>query len=68
MKVKIEKCPFCKGEKLVIGYQVSQGSVMSGKSGLVGSRVIHTICKTCGSIVNSRVEDTKIFKENLNEE
>ena len=61
-EVKIEKCPFCGGRNFGNGYQMSQASIMTGNSGLKGSKVKHLICKDCGSIINSKVENPEIFK------
>ena len=60
-EVKIEKCPFCGGTNFGIGYQMAQGSILTEKSGIKGSKVKHLICKECGIIVQSKVENPEIF-------
>lgn len=61
--IKIEKCPYCGNTSIGIGYQLGQGSLSASKMGLTGCKVIHMICRSCGSILYSRVEKPQIFKE-----
>lgn len=63
-EIIIQKCPFCNGIDLGIGYQQSHASIMNSHSGLSGSKVEYLICKECGSIVHSRVNNPEIFKSN----
>jgi hypothetical protein len=61
-EVKIEKCQFCGGTIFGNGFQISQGCIMTGHTGLKGSKVTHLICKTCGSIIHSKVEKPEMFE------
>lgn len=59
---KTDKCPYCGSSNFVSGYQMGQGSLMTNKMGISGSRIEHLICKDCNMIIGSRVEKTSGFK------
>ncbi len=63
VEIKIEKCPYCGGKEFAEGYQYDECAMMNNNSGIVGSRVVHSICKNCGSIVHSRVTNPDIFQK-----
>ena len=58
------RCPCCGCTELLEGYQRSDGMMMPRKftRGIVGSIIQHYFCKSCGTIVYSRVIDTKPFR------
>ena len=58
------RCPCCGCTELLGGYQRSDGMMMPRKftMGIVGSIMQHYFCKSCGTIVYSRVIDTKPFR------
>ena len=58
------RCPYCGCTELLEGYQRSDGMMMPRKftMGIVGSIVQHYFFKNCGTIVYSRVIDTKPFR------
>lgn len=66
-EIKVIKCQFCGSTEFGVGYHYDEASILSSKTGIVGSKVIYTICKECGSIVHSRVENAEVFK-NLTDE
>ena len=58
------RCPYCGCTELLEGYQRSDGMMMPRKftMGIVGSIIQHYFCKNCGTIIYSRVIDTKPFR------
>jgi DNA-directed RNA polymerase subunit RPC12/RpoP len=67
-KIVYEECPYCKSKDLSYGYQVGDGSLKLGVSGVFSSNIIHTICMECGSIIHSRVEKPEMFRTNAAEQ
>lgn len=60
---QVDKCPYCESTNLGIGYQFGQGSIAPSKMGFSGCKIIHIVCRNCGSIVQSKVEKPSMFKE-----
>ncbi len=60
--IVIKECPYCGSKNLTKGYQVEGGNICSDKSASFGTRVEHTICRECASIVYSKVEKPEILK------
>lgn len=58
-----EKCPYCWSARLGVGYQIGDGEMLSDYFGKAGCKIIHIICKDCGSIVRSKVEKPEIFDD-----
>lgn len=56
-EIVIKECPYCGGNNFGEGYQLAQGSIVKSLWAFKASKVIHIICKDCGSIVHSRIED-----------
>jgi hypothetical protein len=55
--VQIKECPFCKGTEFVYGYQGGYG-VVTGSDSIWSSQTLHhIICRNCGSVVHSYVEN-----------
>ena len=62
MRIKREeyvviKCPICGGEDFVFGYQSGYGAVTGEASVLTGTALRHQICRACGTVVRSFVDD-----------
>ena len=51
------KCPVCGGEEFVYAFQSGYGAVTSYEGMLKGSSLHHQICRTCGTVVRSFVND-----------
>lgn len=70
MKILIETCPFCGNNEFVKATQAGYGQVM-GESWMSTSTLCHQICRDCGSVVRSYVDEpekllkSKNRKENL---
>lgn len=65
-KVTVEECPYCGSKSFGEGRQMAQGNVQSTKGifkGALtnGTPLYHTICLSCGSVVQSYVEKLDIF-------
>lgn len=63
-KVVINKCQFCGNDSFIKGrnHNSYYGKIIL-KGKLLGNNVEHTICDSCGSIVNSRVLNLKTNKK-----
>lgn len=61
--VQIRQCPYCGGTEFVEGYQSGYGAV-TGKESIWTSQFLrHIICRTCGSVVHSYIDNPeKLFK------
>lgn len=57
MKIRMTKCRFCGGTEFITGYQNFQGAVYSSESLMRSVSLYHTICRNCGSVVRSFVND-----------
>ncbi len=62
-EIYIFKCPFCGGVQFASGYQSGYAAISLKGNGFRSSTVEHTICLSCGSIVNSRVKRIKPFRK-----
>lgn len=65
--VQIRQCPYCGGTEFVEGYQSGHGAVtgaVTGKESILTSQFLrHIICRTCGSVVHSYIDNPeKLFK------
>lgn len=56
MPIQINNCPFCGGTELIHAEQNSYGSIY-GESMLTGCILRHIVCRNCGSVVHSYVDD-----------
>lgn len=56
MGVQINNCPFCGGTELIYGEQNSYGAIY-GEGKIVGCTLRHIICRQCGSVVHSYVDN-----------
>ena len=65
VEIKIKKCQYCGATEFAEGYHYDEASIMTSNSGIVGSKAIYTICKNCGSILHSRVENPEVFNKNI---
>ena len=55
--VQIKECPFCGGTDFVDGYQSGYGAV-TGKENIWSGQVLrHIICRNCGSVVHSYIDN-----------
>ena len=61
-EILIKECPYCGGNDFGEGYQLAQGSIVKNLWAFKASKVTHIICKACGSIVHSRIEDPERFE------
>ncbi len=55
--IVINNCPFCGGTEFVEGYQSGYGALTGTESLLASSTLYHIICRNCGSVVHSYVEN-----------
>ena len=63
MKVYIERCPFCGYSEFIEARQMQGEAYVSGEA-LLGQQLRHTICRNCGSVVRSCVEEPeKLLKK-----
>ena len=64
MEMRKEQCPWCGGEDLTRDKQAGYGQVFPEKSilRLDGKTLIHVICRRCGTVVRSYVEDPDTLK------
>ena len=65
MKVHIERCPFCGYAEFIEARQVRAEAYVSGES-LMGQELKHLICRQCGSVVRSFVEDPEALLKKKN--
>ena len=64
MKLPIEKCPWCGGTEFVVGYQHQEARIMTSPNGLFsGFRVRHLICKSCGTVLLSKIAQPEKFPD-----
>ena len=61
MEQKKDICPHCGGTKVVIGKQDGEARVFDPDAItiLFGTRLFHVICRNCGTVIRSYVEDPK---------
>ena len=63
MKVNIERCAFCGYSEFVEARQINVEAYVSGKA-LFGQELKYIICRHCGSVVRSFVEEPeKLLKK-----
>ena len=63
MNIQLQRCPFCGGVEFIEAKQIQVEAYVSGEA-LFGQRLNHTICRNCGSVVRSFVEDPeKLLKK-----
>ncbi len=55
--IKITKCPFCGGTEFVYGYQADYGAITGSESVLTSQTLRYIICRNCGSVVHSYVDN-----------
>ena len=55
--IKINQCPFCGCTEFVYGYQSGYGAVTGNQTLLSGQWLYHVICRNCGSVVHSYVNN-----------
>ncbi len=55
--VQITQCPFCGSNEFVEGYQDGYGAVTGAQSLLSSQSLRHIICRKCGSVVHSYVNN-----------
>ena len=59
MESKQDICPHCGGTETVIGKQSGEGRVFAEHAitTVFGTRLFHVICRSCGTVIRSYVED-----------
>jgi len=59
MEPKKEICPHCGGTETVIGKQDGEGRIFAKAAITImfGTKVFHIVCRNCGTIIRSYVED-----------
>lgn len=55
--IQITQCPFCSGHEFVAGYQSAYGAVTGQDNVWSGQVLRHIICRNCGSVVHSYIDD-----------
>lgn len=56
MNVQITRCPFCGGIEFIEARQAAPETYVTAQT-LFGQQLYHTICRNCGSVVRSYVEN-----------
>ena len=60
---KLYVCPWCGGKDFVEGIQSTYAKVQPNKAlTLKGENLIHVICKNCGTVVRSYVENPQVLE------
>lgn len=55
--IQITNCPFCGSTEFVEGYQSGYGA-LTGRDGIWTDAILrHVICRNCGSVVHSYVDN-----------
>ena len=63
MTVHIDRCPFCGYGEFIEVRQMAPEAYVTGET-IFGQELRHTICRHCGSVVRSYVEDPeKLLKK-----
>ena len=65
MKVQIDRCPFCGGSEFIEAKQMQGEAYVSGEA-LLGQQLHHTICRDCGSVVRSYVDNPEALLKKKN--
>ena len=55
--IQITQCPFCGGNEFVEGYQAGHGAITGSQSIWTWQYLRHIICRNCGSVVHSYVDN-----------
>lgn len=55
--IEIDSCPFCNGNKFVEAKQTGYAQLTSCESEWLGAPLKHVICRRCGSVVRSYVDN-----------
>lgn len=55
--IEIKNCPFCGGTEFVEGYQAGYGAITGSESVLTSQTLRYIICRNCGSVVHSYVDN-----------
>ncbi|MDD6395324.1 MAG: hypothetical protein PUB37_03975 [Firmicutes bacterium] len=63
--VQINQCPFCGGTEFIHGKQSSYGAVY-GECSIQACVMRHVICRNCGSIVHSYVDNPELLLKRKN--
>ena len=60
----VQVCPFCGSYEIIAAYQGGYGAVSGVQNRFSGCALYHSVCRKCGSIVRSYVEDPeKLLKK-----
>jgi len=64
MEHKEDVCPYCGGTELVKGKQNGQGMILPYRriSMFSAQKLVHLVCKNCGTVVRSYIENPQDFK------
>ena len=63
MKVNIDRCPYCGYGEFIEATQWNPDAYVTGEA-LLGQELHHLVCRHCGSVVRSYVEDPeKLLKK-----
>ncbi len=65
MKVNIDRCPFCGYSEFIETRQWNTDAYVTGEA-LFGQELHHLICRHCGSVVRSYVEDPELLLKKKN--
>lgn len=62
MNINIGTCPFCNGTEFIEATQSGYAAIAG--EGLTSTALNHTVCRRCGSVVRSYVQDPeKLLKK-----
>lgn len=56
-QIQVRQCQFCGGSEFVEAYQNKYAALTGKESMMTYSKLNHTICRNCGSVVRSYVEN-----------
>ena len=65
MNILIETCPYCGNKEFIKATQADRAQVI-GESWLSTSNLYHQICRNCGSVVRSFVDDPEKLLKSKN--
>ena len=65
MGIEINSCPFCGGTELIHGEPTSYGTIY-GENMLQGCVLHYIICRQCGSVVHSYVDNPELLLKRKN--
>lgn len=68
-RIRDDRCPYCEGSEFIKGKHEGYGAVQSLESVWLSQTLYHVICRQCGSVVRSYVQNPEklIKRRNRND-